>query len=122
MINNNYYLLLGIKFVFMLLILSVGILLAPEILAEDWAGKQNAQLAWASPLEKLTASLTGPVAIAVSVLGVCVAGGTLIFGGELADFTRKILLVVLAAACMIGASILVEQLFSDGMVICCLVL
>jgi type IV secretory pathway VirB2 component (pilin) len=62
------------------------------------------QLPWETPLQKFQESLTGPVARALGIVAMAVAGGMLAFGGELNDFTKRILLVVLAISVMLLAS------------------
>jgi len=63
-------------------------------------------------LEKLTGSLTGPVAFAISLLGIMVAGGVLIFGGELNAFFRTMVFLVLVIGLVIGAGSMMENLFN----------
>lgn len=74
-------------------------------LAASWiCGTASAQLPWETPLQTLQTSLTGPVAKAIGVIALAVAGGMLAFGGELSDFTKRILMVVLALSVMLLAS------------------
>ena len=54
-------------------------------------------------LVKLQASITGPVAFAIAIIGVVIAGGVLIFGGELNGFIRTLIFVVLIMALLVGA-------------------
>ena len=63
-----------------------------------------AQLPWETPLQTLSTSLTGPVAKAIGVIALAVSGGMLAFGGELSDFTKRIMMVVLALSVMLMAS------------------
>jgi type IV secretion system protein VirB2 len=51
----------------------------------------------------LQTSLTGPVAKAIGVIALAASGGMLAFGGELGDFTKRILMVVLALSVMLMA-------------------
>lgn len=67
-------------------------------------------LPWEAPLTNLAGSLTGPVAKAIGVIALAVAGGMLAFGGELAEFTKRILMVVLALAVMLLAGGFITQL------------
>jgi type IV secretion system protein TrbC len=72
--------------------------------AAFFSGAARAQaLPWEAPLASLQASLTGPIAKSIGVIALAVAGGMLAFGGELADFTKRILMVVLALAVMLLA-------------------
>lgn len=61
-------------------------------------------LPWETPIQQLATSLTGPVAKGIGVIALAVAGGMLAFGGELSDFTKRILMVVLALSVMLLAS------------------
>ena len=61
-------------------------------------------LPWETPLQTLQTSLTGPVAKAIGVIALAISGGMLAFGGELSDFTRRILMVVLALSVMLMAN------------------
>src|SRR4051794_10632149 len=52
------------------------------------------QLPWERPMQTIATSLTGPVAYAIGLIGIAIAGGTMLWGGELTEFGRR--------ACMIG--------------------
>ncbi len=91
----------------------VACLLPDVALASSGTG-----LPWEDPLETLQNSLTGPVAMVIVILAMAAAGFTLIFGGELNDFTRRILMVVLAGAVVLFAGQLIDVLFgSPGAVV-----
>jgi type IV secretory pathway VirB2 component (pilin) len=66
-------------------------------------GAAQAALPWEGPLTQLQTSLTGPVAKAIGVIALAVSGGMLAFGGELSDFTKRIMMVVLALSVMLMA-------------------
>ena len=51
-------------------------------------------LPWERPMQLISASLTGPVAYAIGLIGIAIAGGTMLWGGELTEVGRR--------ACMIG--------------------
>lgn len=63
-------------------------------------------------LTALRTSVTGPVAFAISIIGIVVAGGVLIFGGELNAFFRTLIFLVLVMALIIGANNLMTGFFS----------
>ena len=65
-------------------------------------------LPWEAPLEQIQQSITGPVAGFIALAAVAVAGGMLIFGGELNDFARRLMYVVLVAGILLGASQIVS--------------
>src|ERR1700716_432760 len=49
---------------------------------------------WERPMQTIATSLTGPVAYAIGLIGIAIAGGTMLWGGELTEFGRR--------ACMVG--------------------
>ena len=62
---------------------------------------------WDSGLDKLVKNLTGKTALAIGVLAMFAAAAALAFGGEMSEFTRRIILMILAVALMVsGASLL----------------
>lgn len=68
-------------------------------------GNAHAQaLPWEGPLTQIQNSLTGPVARAIGVVALAASGGMLAFGGELGDFTKRIMMVVLALSVMLLAN------------------
>jgi len=76
-----------------------------------WAGSSGGGLPWEAPLQKVADSLTGPVALAVSLIALMVAGGTLVFGGELSEFARRSCVAVLAIAFLVLGAGFMTQLF-----------
>ena len=76
-----------------------------------YCGIANAQtLPWESPLNALQTSLTGPIAKSIGVIALAVSGGMLAFGGELNEFTKRIMMVVLAISVMLLAGSFVTGL------------
>ena len=69
---------------------------------------------WETPLLALWASFNGPVAMAISLLGVAVAGGMLIFGGELGEFTRRAVMLVLVVTLLTSAAGVMTTLFGSS--------
>ncbi len=57
-------------------------------------GATTGALPWERPMQTIATSLTGPVAYAIGLIGIAIAGGTMLWGGELTEFGRR--------ACMIG--------------------
>jgi type IV secretory pathway VirB2 component (pilin) len=74
-------------------------------------------LPWETPLETLRDSITGPVAYTISLLGVVVAGAALVFGGEINDFVRRMIMLVLVISLIIFAANFLSTLFNTGAVI-----
>jgi type IV secretory pathway VirB2 component (pilin) len=67
-------------------------------------------LPWEGPLQKITASLTGPVAKVVGVVAIVLAGFGIAFG-ESSGSMRRILQIVLGLSIAFTASALVSSLF-----------
>ena len=65
-------------------------------------------------LTNLRNSVTGPVAFALSIIGIVVAGGVLIFGGDLNGFFRTLIFIVLVMALLIGAQNIMGSFFGRG--------
>ena len=71
-------------------------------------------LPYESWLTSLRTSVTGPVAFALSIIGLVVAGGVLIFGGELNAFFRTLVFLVLVMGLIIGANNMMTTFFGAG--------
>ncbi len=71
-------------------------------------------LPYESWLTNLRNSVTGPVAFALSIIGIVIAGGVLIFGGDLNGFFRTLVFLVLVMALLVGAQNLMGQFFGRG--------
>lgn len=65
-------------------------------------------------LANLRASVTGPVAFTLSIIGIVIAGGVLIFGGELNAFFRTLIFIVLVMALLVGAQNFMSTFFGRG--------
>jgi type IV secretion system protein TrbC len=85
--------------------------LIPEVANAALAGGGLPYEGW---LVKLNNSVTGPVAFAVSLIGIVVAGGVLIFGGDLNGFFRSLVFIVLVIGIIIGAKNMMEVFFARG--------
>ena len=81
-----------------------------------WAGEGGGGggLPWETPLRTVAQSLTGPVALSISLIALMVAGGTLVFGGELSEFARRACVAVLAIAFLVLGAGFMTSLFGVG--------
>ncbi|WP_122523109.1 TrbC/VirB2 family protein [Pannonibacter phragmitetus] len=94
--------------------LTLGFAAASVILIEPaLAGGGGGGLPWEGPLEQIQQSITGPVAGAIALAAVAIAGGMLIFGGELNDFARRLVFIVLVAGILLGGAQIIS-LFGAG--------
>ena len=90
------------------------LLLMPD---QAHASTAGTGLEWESPLKKISDSIRGPVAFAIALLGVIGCGATLIWGGEINEFIRRMIMVVLVISIILGAADLLSTLFTTGAVI-----
>lgn len=65
-------------------------------------------------LTNLRNSVTGPVAFTLSIVGIVIAGGVLIFGGELNAFFRTLIFLVLVMALIVGVNNMMTTFFGRG--------
>ncbi|MGC9217383.1 TrbC/VirB2 family protein [Acidithiobacillus sp.] len=56
---------------------------------------------WDGPLQTITESLTGPVAMAIAIGAFFVAGAILVFGEDMSAFVRRLLMVVIAVCLLV---------------------
>ncbi len=69
-------------------------------------------LPWEGPLSQVATSLTGPVALGISVIGLFAAGAVLMFGVELTEFAKRAVYMVMAIAFIIGGASLLNVAFN----------
>ncbi|QPC95776.1 TrbC/VirB2 family protein [Mesorhizobium sp. INR15] len=94
--------------------ISLGLIGSLVLLAEPaLAAGGGGGLPWEGPLQQIQQSINGPVAGTIALAAVAIAGGMLIFGGELNDFARRLVYVVLVAGILLGATQIVG-LFGAG--------
>jgi len=87
------------------------LLLPQHAFASEGTGGSLPYESW---LTNLRNSVTGPVAFTVSIIGIVVAGGVLIFGGELNAFFRSLVFIVLVMALLVGAQNMMSTFFGRG--------
>src|ERR1700722_7740578 len=71
-------------------------------------------LPWERPMMLIATSLTGPVAYAIGLIGICIAGGTLLFGHELGEVGRRACMIGLVVAVLIFAAPMLASAFGVG--------
>jgi len=85
--------------------------LLPAALATTGTGGALPYEDW---LTSLRNSVTGPVAFSLSIIGIVIAGGVLIFGGDLNGFFRTLMFLVLVMAFLVGAQNMMSTFFGRG--------
>jgi type IV secretory pathway VirB2 component (pilin) len=105
-LNRNFVFWTG------MIVLLAFVLLAPEpAFASEGTGGSLPYESW---LTSLRNSVTGPVAFALSIIGIVIAGGVLIFGGDLNGFFRTLIFIVLVMALLVGAQNMMSTFFGRG--------
>jgi type IV secretion system protein VirB2 len=97
-----------------LLILLTFFAAVPHAMA---SATQGGNLPYETWLTNLRQSMTGPVAFSLSIMGIVVAGGVLIFGGELNAFVRTLIFMVLVMGLLVGAQNMMSTFFGQGALI-----
>jgi type IV secretion system protein VirB2 len=59
---------------------------------------------WDGALQQIQSALTGTTARALGAIALAVSGGMLAFGGELNEFTKRLMMVVMAISIMLLAN------------------
>ena len=100
----------GIKLYSGLILLGTGLLLvSPDVFATITTGT-----AFDSPLAILRNVFTGPIAYTAALLGIVVAGAMLVFGGEIGDFAKRLIMLVLVIAIIVLANNVLLQFFGTS--------
>jgi type IV secretory pathway VirB2 component (pilin) len=96
---------------FALLMLALCLLASGEAYASEGIGGTLPYESW---LMNLRNSVTGPVAFTLSMVGIVVAGGALVMGGDLSGFFRTLVFIVLVLAFLVGAQNMMSNFFGRG--------
>jgi type IV secretion system protein VirB2 len=96
--------------------LALFLILAIACLASEpaYATGTSGGLPYEAWLTSLQNSVTGPVAFGLSIIGIVIAGGVLIFGGDLNGFFRTLIFLVLVMALLVGANNVMTSFFGAG--------
>ncbi|WP_407965843.1 TrbC/VirB2 family protein [Bartonella sp. C271] len=114
--KNNFYSQMTVLFTMGVVIL-LFFLLGDIAYASDATAGGGAALPWEKPLETLRKSVSGPVAFAVSLLGLVAGGIALIFGGEISEFVKRIIYLVLVISVIVFANTLLTGVLFSGAVV-----
>ena len=63
------------------------------------------------PMTAIATSLTGPVAYAIGLIGIAIAGGAMLWGGELTEFGRRACMIGLVVSVLVFAAPLLSSAF-----------
>jgi type IV secretion system protein TrbC len=67
---------------------------------------------WETPIQTVAQSITGPVALGVSIMGLAVCGMILVFGGEMTDFAKRAIYIVIVVAFLISSVSLMNTFYN----------
>jgi type IV secretion system protein VirB2 len=98
---------INIKYILLALLATMA--LSPELMAAGAGG-----MPWEGPLTVIVTSITGPVAFGISVIGIVSAGAMLIFGGEIGQFLKSAIILVLVIALIVLATQFLSSAFGIG--------
>lgn len=99
------------RLTFWLALLMFWALLPDAAVASEGVGGTLPYESW---LINLRNSVTGPVAFTLSMVGIVVAGGVLVMGGDLSGFFRTLIFIVLVLALLVGAQNMMSNFFGRG--------
>lgn len=69
---------------------------------------------WETPLALFVKSISGPIAFGISVIAIVVAGAMLVWGGEINEFARRFIMLILVIAMIVTAVNLLSTFFGVG--------
>ncbi|MDN7880110.1 TrbC/VirB2 family protein [Burkholderia aenigmatica] len=107
--SKQFMLMLGV-----ILVCALLLLLPEHAHASSSSGGGLPYEGW---LANLRSSVTGPVAFTLSLIGIVIAGGVLIFGGDLNGFFRTLVFLILVMSLLVGAQNFMSSFFGQGAVI-----
>jgi len=109
---------------YMILGLLLLMVMAPDLYAGTTGGGTGGgtggtPMPWVNPLNTIKSSLSGPVAGAISLIGVIAAGSMLMFGnsGDFSGAFRTLIWVVLVVSIIIVANSIITLVTTSGAVI-----
>jgi type IV secretory pathway VirB2 component (pilin) len=100
-----------------LLLLALILLAAFHPHTAQAAAAGGGSLPWDTPLTTLKNDISGPVAFTISLLAMVACGAALVFGGEIHEFIRRIIMLVLVASFIVGVTNLASGLGITGAVV-----
>jgi len=81
------------------------------------AATAGGTMPWDTPLTTLKNDLTGPVAFTMSLLAMVACGAALVFGGEISEFVRRMIMLVLVCAFIVGVTNVASALGITGAIV-----
>jgi type IV secretion system protein VirB2 len=88
-----------------------GLLALLYAFAANAHGAAAGTLPWERPMTAIATSLTGPVAYAIGLIGIAIAGGAMLWGGELTEFGRRACMIGLVVSVLVFAAPMLSSAF-----------
>lgn len=79
--------------------------------AANLSASTGGSMPWDNPLSIVARSITGPAAISIALIGIGIAGATLIFSHELGHFGKTICYLVLAVGVLVTSGTLLSGMY-----------
>ncbi len=92
----------------------VALLITDTVHAASMGGGEG--LPWESWLQRIQRSITGPVAFSIMLLSVASAGFMMAFGGQINEFIRVVIYIVLLGAFILGSAQFISIVFSGAVI------
>lgn len=70
--------------------------------------------AWQAPFTAFLRSATGPIAFGMSVVAIVGAGSVLLWGGEISEFVRRMVMLILVVGATMFSVAIVSRLFGGA--------
>lgn len=99
------------------LVISLVVFVVLLFAGSAFAAPTGTALPWEGPLTTVQQSITGPVAIAIALIAIAVAGAMLIFGGEINNFARTGVYIALVLGLLVVANNVLTSLYGTSTVI-----
>ncbi|MBN8477334.1 MAG: TrbC/VirB2 family protein [Burkholderiales bacterium] len=96
------------------LALPISLVVYFALTGHAFASEAGTGLEWETPFQSFYRSITGPVAFGISFLGIVVCGALLIFGGEINEFVRRMIMVILVVAVIMFAGNILRRMYAGG--------
>ena len=90
---------------------SALLLLLAYAFASHASAAATGTLPWERPMTTIATSLTGPVAYAIGLIGIAIAGGAMLWGGELTEFGRRACMIGLVVSVLVFAAPMLSSAF-----------
>lgn len=97
------------KALFALSIAVLALAFSETAFADSGAG-----LPWEDAISKIKTSISGPVALAVSIIAIVASGTALIFGGDMQGFMRNAAYLALVLGVIVAAQNVLDKLYSSS--------